>query len=412
MARRTLHVSGKRPHTITVVEPEQTVELTISVKGGATTKRKPVKPPRPVPPVPAPPPPPVEPPPAPEPVPVPPPAPPPEPVPTPEPTPAPVPPAAGVPASINAPVQGTDLTSVYNLKRGGVGPRSAPTNGKWAGALDAYLISKGFIISNVGALYLDVGDGTVTVSLYDFTGAPPIHLHGAVPGPGHANFVDCVMPEAGFINSTDINGTINSTTGTLVAVCSYCLLDRATFYLGSGSLKWSYCRFKNHVQGYGDATFMGAAACVLTYDHCYGTGGGCKPPHLAHVELSQMVLSAPGSAFNIIDSYFDPSEDGQTTTPSWGSGWTAFWSIGAMPIAITNSILIGAPAIDANPINPNVVACVLAYGIGSTPVLTNCVLEPGIYGYTINGNGAPNRPTDGGGNRSLANVPITRADFG
>lgn len=103
MARRTLRVTGKPPHTFALINDQITAEMTISARGAVSSKKiKPVKPPpQPVPQPPPPEPTPVPPPPEPVPVPVPPPepGPTPDPVPDPVPVPPPVPPppASGLP---------------------------------------------------------------------------------------------------------------------------------------------------------------------------------------------------------------------------------------------------------------------------------------------------------------------------
>jgi hypothetical protein len=189
-------------------------------------------------------------------------------------------------------------------------------------------------------------------------------------------------------------------------------LDVATFFQGSGKLTWSYCRFKNQKQGLGDSGWHAPGVAVMTYDHCYITGGGVAPPASSHVELTQMIRSAPGTYFRCTNTLVDVSKDGQTTNLPWGSGWTGMWSVCADQ-AYTNCIFLGLPAVEANPANPGTTNCIVAYGTGATPVITNCVMQPGRYGYSFNQTPGPPAPgINGGGNRTFANVAINTADFG
>jgi len=320
-----------------------------------------------------------------------------------------------VPAAIATPVVGTDLTAVWNLQTAGAtGPRYAYTNGTWTGSIDAYLTSVGISAGNDGALWWNVGTSTKTLEKYNFTGAPALHIGGTT---GTANVLDCTFTGSpsvgGMTYPTDINGGIDLSTGLFTVNMTHVTFDGCTFYQGSGFLTWSYCRFKNQLQGLGDSGFSSPGVAVMTYDHCYITGGGVQPASLAHVELTQMVRSAAGCSFHILDTLVDVSRDGQTTNAPWGSGWTGMWSIGLMPQEYRRSIFLGLPAIDANPANPNVSNNIVAYGTGATPVVTDCVMEPGQYGYTRNLTPGPAYSgINGGGNRSFANVALVTADFG
>jgi hypothetical protein len=327
--------------------------------------------------------------------------------------PAPTPPPSGgtpAPASVATPVRGTDLTEVWNLQFAGTGPRYALSNGKWSGVLDAYLIGAGVVMGNTRQLYWNVGSSTKTLEKYDFTGAPQLHINGT----GTANVRDCLFDGAatGMAYPIDSNANLSFGTTTLTVLMDHCTFDKATCYQGAGTLTFSYCRIKNQAQGFCNSGFAAPGIAVITYDHCYITGGGIAPAAAAHVELTQMARSAPGTSFTCTNTFIDISRDGQTTTASWGSGWTGVWAVvGDYPSTFTNCIMIGAISVNANPANPNVVSCLVAYNTGSTPTLTNCVMEAGCNGYTKNQQGTATHPTDGGGNRSYANGALTAANF-
>jgi hypothetical protein len=324
------------------------------------------------------------------------------------PDPAPTPP----PASVSAPVVGTDLTAVWNLQFSGTGPRSPPTNGKWSGAIDAYATSKGVIRGNDGALFWNLGAANGSLDRYDFAGAP--NLHATSNGNGEtavtAAITDCAFGPNGLQTPVDINGGYNLSSGAIAVNVRHCLFDEGGFYHGSGSLAFSYCRFKNQKQGLGDSGYNSPGAAHLSYDWCYITGGGIRPAPGAHVELTQ-IKRAVGS-FTVSNCLVDISKDGQISTLPWGSGWTGFFTLGLLPAKFENCIFIGARAVDANRANRNVVACIIEYQDLADVTITNCVFEPGIFGYTHNGNGTATRPKDGGGNRSFDNKRITAKDFG
>lgn len=327
----------------------------------------------------------------------------------------PVEPAGSIPPSINAPVVGTDLTAVWNLQFGGTGPRSSPTNGTWAGSVDAYLISKGCINANVaGAVYLDVGSGGVTISNYDFGDAVVF-----VNGTGSATFNDCSWDtdaNAGVNSPKDINGNFTFTGSTLVVTANYCGFDKATTFIGCGTIAHSHCRFRNQVQIIGSTAFNATGAAHLTYDWCYITGGGCDPAPAAHVELIQSApnAAAPTCTFACTNTLVN-FIDGQASVPNWGSAWTGVWSVGKVITLLEGNVFIGIEAVNDNPINPDVINCILAYGTatGMNATLTNNAMEIGRFGYTLNQNATSNRPVDGGGNRTFAtNAALTAANFG
>ena len=323
--------------------------------------------------------------------------------------------SASIPASVNMPVQGTDLTAIWNLQFSGTGPRSGATNGTWAGTIDAYLTGKGFVAANHdGAIYLDVGSSTVTIANYDFTTCPAITINGT----GSAIFNDCVMPDVGaFLGNsitapTDINGNTNITSSTLTIDCNYCLFNIGTFFVGSGSWNNSHCRFSNQIQQIGGCTNGN-----LSFDFCWISGGGCAPPNGAHVEYIQF-NSVLGLAFSVTNTLCTLS-DGAATAPPYGvGGWTALWSTTSTAgnqgsMTFQNSIFIGVTEVDNNPANPNKIGGTVHYGQGQVVVVTNCILEnatgaPG--GYTSNGNSGASRPTVSG-DRTFGNAALNSGDF-
>jgi hypothetical protein len=323
-----------------------------------------------------------------------------------------------VPASINNPVVGTSLLSVWNLQYGGTGPRAAYTNGTWAGSVDAYLTGKGFSISN-GFLYINVTTSNVTINNYDFRGCPSIALNGTS---GSVTFVDCVFDLGVAANQyaspiaapANASGTIDYNAGTLTVTFSYCLLDKATFFQGSGTTTFSYCRIRNQYQGLSAVGYNGLGYSSMTYDSCYITGGGVKPTYDAHVELLVIQRNAAmtTSVCSVTNCMVDISQDGQIGATNWNSAWTGVWFNTAAAMTFSNNIIIGLSRVNACPINPNVVNNVYAYSqTGSSCTLTNNVMEAGSNGYTVNQNAGAARPTDGGGNRSYANAALTVANF-
>lgn len=330
----------------------------------------------------------------------------------------------GAPASVSAPVSGTPLMNVWNLQNpGATGPRTTATNAPYSGSLDAYLTGLGFLIRTPSdtLIFLDVGSGTKTVSNYDFSTFPRI----CIGGTGTCNFVDCIFPpnviptsNAGLTCPTDINGNVNSSTGTLTVNVSYSLLDTTKFYLGSGTLSFDHARLKNQPQNLGDVALNGLGAATLSIDRCYITGGGINAASGGHIELTQFgrnITAFPVSFFNCTNTIVDISKDGQTTTSNLAF-WTAIWSVTDCLATYSNCIFIGATQVNAN---PNVPSSRLAgnpwhyYGQGS-PIgsITNTVFDTGIP-ISRNADGGANRPTDGGGNRSYAaNTAITSASPG
>lgn len=316
----------------------------------------------------------------------------------------PVGPAPSAPASVATPVVGTDLTAVWNLKYSGTGPRSGPTNGTYAGSLDAYLIGKGFIIGNDnGALWLNIGSSTVTVTNYNFLNCPRIQVRGT----GTVNFVDCTLanvenPDAGFRAPINING---GPTGENITVnFTYCDMNITTFYSDTGTWTWDHCRFRNQKQ-----MIWGSAGAEMLCVDCYVTGGGCNPPTNSHVELIQYNASvASGLKFKWLRVMCNFT-DGQATISPWGSGWTAVFTspLGGM-IELADSIITGVIAMNANPLFPTgMVAYGVTYNFGNL-LISNCVLDIAQYGYT-SGNGTPLTQS---GNRTFANVALVPGDFG
>ena len=326
-----------------------------------------------------------------------------------------------VPASIASPVVGTDLTSVWNLQYSGTGLRTSPTNGTWSGSVDAYLSGLGFALNGYGRLTWTIGSATKTVSDYDF-GLIPVDVFGT----GTANFNDCRWSagsdpdQHGAITvNTNAGGDGQYTTDTTLTVnANYCLFDGSNTYLFAGTFNINYCRFKNHKHNLGATAFSATAAPHMSFDHCYITGGGVAPsPGTAspgdgeHVELIQSNPAVQGT-FSVTNTIFNPI-DGQATAAPWDSAWTGIWSVGKhSSVAFANNIHIGIAEVNANPINPDVINCVLAYLLDTDNItLTNNVWQAGRYGYTLNQNGS-NKPIDGGGNRTFANAALTLADFG
>jgi len=322
-----------------------------------------------------------------------------------------------IPDSIINPVVGTSLLSVWNLQYSGTGPRTAYTNGTWAGSVDAYLTGKGFSLTNGGTiLYLNATTSNITINNYDFSGCQTIALNGTS---GSVTFVDCKfdfgVPFASYATSIQApstsDGTIDYDAGTLTVTFSYCLLDQATFFQGSGTTTFSYCRIRRQRQGLSGVGYNGLGYSSITYDSCYITGGGIIPTTDAHVELLvlQRNSAMTTSVATITNNMVDLSQDGQVSTRPWNSNWTGIWFNTSHAMTFSNNIIIGVAKVNANPFNPNMINNVYAYSqTGSSCTLTNNVMEIGVNGYTVNQNAGVYRPTDGGGNRAyVANTAIT-----
>lgn len=309
---------------------------------------------------------------------------------------------AVAPASVISPVVGTDLLAVWNRQNSGTGPRTPATNGTWAGSLDAYLLGKGFVIGNDnGALWLNIGSSTVTVSSYNFLNCPRIQYRGT----GTLNWVDCAFdnvanPDAGVRGPLDING---SPTGENITVNFINpLFNITTIYADSGSWTATNPRYSNQKQ-----MIWGSAGATMLNINPYITGGGCDPPSGAHVELIQY-NAAPGKTFRIEGGMINFT-DGQATMSPWGSGWTAVFTspLGGM-IELVDCIITGVIAMNANPLFPTgMVAYGVTYNYGNL-LISNCVLDIAQYGYT-SGNGTPLTQS---GNRTFANVALVAGDFG
>lgn len=328
-----------------------------------------------------------------------------------------VPPPPTIPASVNAPVQGTDLTSVWlNQVPGAAGPQ-APYLRTWSGTLvgDTYLIGKGAVINNVGAIWFNAGTGLVEIENYDFqtNGGSP-QVQGYCTGGGIIRFINCNMPIWSL--PSDFNGNVYYSDGTGVVELINCKMEVSTFGFGSGYLTFTNPLFKGQVQNIGDpgGNALGNMKTVLLIDGGYSTGGGLNPQTSSHVELMQYRATAVGSTFTINNHFCDLNGEGQALVPPWGVGgaWTAAYSSGGgNNWQVTNSIFIGANAI--NTANPGRLPAYLAYGNRSDPFnVANCIFEAGS-GYTVNGNDPPfsNRPTTSGC-RTLANVAINIGDLG
>lgn len=349
------------------------------------------------------------------------PSPPPPPIPAPPPPPPPVNP---IPACYSAPVVGTPMPEVFNLRYGGTGPRGPAVNGSWNGTIDAYLAMLGFRPSNIPGRIFAPADsplamGLAPLELYSFANnCPGIDIDGA--GAFTINDVafgtGSTAQDIGVRWPCDVNGNVDNATGQLTGNCNYCDWNRTIPLVGSGGMVHLGSRFRNQVQVVWGPPNGGQTHVVI--NGCYVTGGGVSPPPGSHVELIQMVNSetATPSYFQLINSLVDSSQDGQTHVPllTPNFGWTGQFSLGQVRGDFRHSAIIGAAAVNANPQNPNRIGDCVAYGTVSKDyiTLTDMVLEAGVFGYTVNENGAPNRPVDGGGNRNTANVALTAADFG
>jgi hypothetical protein len=320
------------------------------------------------------------------------------------------------PASVASPVQGTDLTAIWNKQYSGTGPRSAYSNGVWNGAtpgtggtttgIPTYLVNKGFMWSNASSLYIDVTTTNVSVENYDFTGAPLIVVNGST---GSLTLTDCKMPALGINSPRNINHNPQASS-TMTLTCSYCLFDVSVFYVDYGTQVFSYCTFSNQIQELGGASNTAS----VTIDNCYIPGGGCNPPANSHVEYIQYNANSPG-VYTFSNNMCKLNGGGQAslspTTPNYG--WTGVNTapVGTGTVAISNSIFIGLDEVNANPLNPGRIAYVYQYGQLTPSSITNCVMQIGNLGYSSNGDSGANRPTVSG-NRTYTNAALNAGDFG
>src|ERR1019366_6306663 len=166
--------------------------------------------------------------------------------------------SASIPASVDAPVQGTDLTAIWNLQFSGTGA-SGFTNGVWPSGITpgsggtntgipTYPAGLGFVWANHdGCIYLNIGSSSVTISNYDFTLCGPVTINGT----GTVTFQNCAFPTStAFLGSSvgapyDINGSGQNTT--LAVICNQCTFDTSVFFSPSSSGSWTntYCTFSN-----------------------------------------------------------------------------------------------------------------------------------------------------------------------
>jgi hypothetical protein len=323
---------------------------------------------------------------------------------------------ATIPAAVANPVVGTQLTEVYLLPNGGVGPRTGFPNGTCTSAsLNAYLIAEGWASAPSSRIYLTCGAGTKTIEGVNFSGCPAIILAGT----GTINFVDCKFDNVGDVQNVDVtsilhpvldaNGTLNTTTGTLVVNYSYCEFNYSNGYVGSGTANVSRCRFRNQKQTIYDVT-----TGSVNVDWSWISGGGCNPArNVGHVELTQGNTGASNTV-NYTNTLITLS-DGQAALQSWNSAWTGVWSVYTPTASLVNCIVMGVSQVNANGRNPNMIATLYKYGTTVALTITNCVLDAGYAGsttgYSQNDTAMdPNRPTVSN-NRSLANVALTGANF-
>lgn len=327
------------------------------------------------------------------------------------------------PASVTSPVSGTSLLSVWNLQAGGTGSTAPYTNGtlmplggtpvaNTTTNMPLYLQGKFAKWDNFLNVWFNIGASTVEVSNYNFSD----YLRRInVGGTGTITFTNCKFsvgarilvfngPGQGLNFPTDLNQNVDQTPGsTLVVNFVNCTFNGTQIYGGSGTVNYSYCKFTNFVGTLGDPN------CSSNWDWCYIPGVGCGPDYAAHVEASQLRGASP-AAYSITNCMIDIAGNGQATLPTPGGsvGWTAIWvGYSTGTVAISNTIMIGAPAVNANPLFPNAVAWVMTLNnAASGNSLTNCVMETALYGYGTGFSGATIS-----GNRTYANVALTSGDF-
>ena len=336
----------------------------------------------------------------------------------PQPIPPEPPPSGDYPDSIINPVQGVPVPHVWDLQFGGTGVRTEFPNGAWSGEIDPYLASLGFVRGNYdNALYLPGGPALVKVEGYSFKGSPRINLFAP-----ELELWDVEFNAGGDASwPTDVNNNIQFESTQRIRF-HFCTWDGGASYQGSGDTEFHDCLMTGQPQGFCDVGNLddgvtGQNTSTL-YNRCYIPGGGIKPGWAAHVELAR-IPAAPGQGGNrrahFTDTMVDGSACGQADTANYGGGWTGVWSVGDLDVQFNRCVMIGAPKVNASPTVPNSVGCVVAFGERPDrpgPKLTDCVLEPGCYGYTYNHTGgSTTKCEDGGGNRSLENAALGIAEL-
>lgn len=337
----------------------------------------------------------------------------------PEPGPEP-PPSGDAPPSITDPVTGTPLTHVYALKDGGTGARDTSyPNGKWTGEIDAFLASLGFVRGNYdNALYCDAGDADLLVEGYDFNGVPRINWMGRK----RLTVRDCRYIGGGSNQKNptwpcDGNNNIQMGGSTLEMFHEFCEFDVTCAYQGCAVTVFDHCKMTNQEQGFCDISGVADTMTSVEYIDCFIPGGGVKPAWAAHVELMRWASEPnPAKFARWTRCMVDISACGQADAANYGGGWTGVWSIGDVLAEFLDCVQIGAPKVNASPTVPNSVGCVVAFGERHGqpgPKLTNCVTEPGCYGYGYNhSGGSTTTMVDGGGNRTFANELMPSNAFG
>jgi len=323
------------------------------------------------------------------------------------------------PASITSPVSGTSLLSVWSLQAGGTGSTAPYTNGTLmplAGPpvansttnMPVYLQGKSAKWDNYLNVWFNIGAATVEVSDYDFSA----YLGQVnVGGTGTITFTNCKFAignrasAQGISFPTDVNQNIDLTPGsTPTIVFNNCTFNGATCAGGRGAVTYNYCKFTNFISTLGDSSSS------VTYNWCYIPGVGCGPAPDAHVEMTQF-RATPPRTLTVSNCMIDIAGNGQAKLPATNpvAGWTAILvGYDTATVNISNTIMIGAPAVNANSLNPLVVAYVVTLNnaaLGNS--MTNCVMEIARYGYGTGFTGATIS-----GNRTYANVALTGADFG
>lgn len=317
------------------------------------------------------------------------------------------------PPSIITPSAGTSLILPWSLQgAGATGPRTAFTNGTWSGSIDAYLSSKGFVISNAG--YLWKPSGTLALGQYNFQGAPPLAV-----GPDVLAVIDdCYFPTNGVAGPMDTNGNI-TTSNPCDITLNFCDFNSTVWNMQRGSIRHNRCLVRNQVDILGFCGgFAHAPVTYWEYLNCDIPGIGCNPPSLptpAHVEAVQDGPTAPGSSF-LMSGNIIRLANGQATLPDWGSGYTALTvsSVGDLSGVFEDNVVMNVEAVNANVLHPNAIGCIIAYDNSWTNItIRNNAWESGVFGYTKSQTGGSNRLIDGGGNRDfITNLPVTSASPG
>lgn len=350
---------------------------------------------------------------------------------------------AGAPLSVSAPSVGTTLWTPWDTQKaasdGGAGIVN-PTfaNGSWGGipwpgpghafetVSHPYLGALGFMWSNTAAYIMrPAPDGAVmNLSDYDHTGGPALAPYAGPFFDSGAGQVWNLTNARGATIGTprDINDNPNQTKPFTLNM-NRCEQITGEIVIAQGPLVSNQidCLIRNQANVVWFAGINVAWPIKFNILRSRITGGGANAPPPAHLETLQMLEAGGvdyGCEFIMEDTMVDMTLDGQATNAN--GGWTGWISIDNARVRFKNSILKGAPEVNANPLTPNIFGAWIGHGdnmithnevIDGAKVFDNVAMDIGLYGWTKNHSGTL-IPAAGPNNRTyIDNIPITQLGF-